>query len=63
MGRKQQSLTVVSKSLASLLPLPNLLTFLRVRLLSNGSDSFFKNKMCYLSKAAKKETKKIGKEN
>ena len=47
-----------AKSLASLLPLPNLLTFLRARLLSNGSDSFFKNKMCYLSKAAKKETKK-----
>lgn len=45
------------QSLASLLPLPNLLTFLRARLLRKGSDSFFKNKMCYLLKAAKKKTK------
>lgn len=51
-----------AKSLVSLLPLPNLLTFLRVRLLNNGSDSFFRNKMCYLSKAAKKETKKKNRE-
>lgn len=56
-GRKAAVPYCGQQSLASLLPLPNLLTFLRARLLHKGSDSFFKNKMCYLLKATKKQTK------
>lgn len=61
-GRKAAVPYCGQQSLASLLPLPNLLTFLRARLLRKGSNSFFKNKIATYWKLLKRR-QKIGKEN